>query len=349
MRAILLVVCLATGPLFGQARDVFTAGSASAARGTTAYGAIEVPAGSDAAATIPVAVVNGAKSGPVVAFIAGSHGTEYASSIALTKLIARIDPKSLSGTAIIAPLLNAASFEQMTVHTNPIDKKGMNAQYPGDANGTQSQRALALVAGQIVKRAGTIVDLHGGDLDEDLGQYSYWMRSGKAEQDSASRALVLAFGLDLIIVNDVDIANPAQTRSLSGYSLSLGKNVVVAEAGHTGTVEPRDVDALIDGCLNVLASLHMIDRTVAPLAHPVWVSSGTRVRADAPAIWTPAVHGSAYVAEGGLLGTLNDYLGRPIKEVRSPVAGIVTFVRGVPSVWKDATLANVSPVIAEPK
>src|SRR5207249_291017 len=35
-------------------------------------------------------------------------------------------------------------------------------------------------------------------------------------------------------------------------------------------------------------------------------------------------------------------------EIRAPVAGIVTFIRGVPSVWKDATLANVSPVIAEP-
>ncbi|HSP15232.1 MAG TPA: succinylglutamate desuccinylase/aspartoacylase family protein [Thermoanaerobaculia bacterium] len=331
------------------AAQTFTAGSAAAPRGATAYGALDVPAGSDAAATIPVAVVNGAKPGPVVAFVAGSHGTEYASSIALTKLISRIDPKSLSGTAIIVPLLNEASFEQMTVHLNPIDKKGMNGQYPGDPKGTQTQRALALVAETIVKRADTIVDLHGGDLDEDLGQYSYWMRSGNAARDDASRALVLAFGLSLVIVNDVDLTNPAATRSLSGYSLSLGKNVVVAEAGHTGTVEQNDVNALIDGCLNILGALHMIDRAVTPLAHPVWVGSGTRVRADGPAIWTPAVRGGSYVADGSLLGTLTDYLGRPIKDVRSPAAGIVTFIRGVPSVWKDATLANVSPVMAEPR
>ena len=322
-----------------------TVGTAAASRGTTAYGAIDVPAGSDAATSIPVVVINGARNGPVVAFVAGSHGTEYASIIALTKLISRIDPKTLAGTAIIAPLVNVASFEQMTVHVNPIDRKGMNASYPGDPNGTQTQRALALVADRIVKRAGTIVDLHGGDLDEDLVPYSYWMRTGNPQQDAAGRALVLAFGLDRVIVNDVDLQKPADTRTLSGYALSLGKNVLVAEAGATGKVEPQDVDALVDGCLNVLGSLKMIDRAVAPLEHPVYVGSGTRVRAETPGIWTPAVRGGTYVNEGMRLGTLTDSLGRTIKEVRAPSSGIVTFIRGVPSTWKDATLANVSPVL----
>lgn len=329
------------------AAQPFTAGTASAARGTTAYGAIDVPAGSDAATSMPVAVIHGAKPGPVVAFIAGSHGTEYASSMALTKIIARIDPKTLSGTAIIAPLLNVASFEQMTVHINPIDRKGMNASYPGDPAGTQTQRALAMVTDSIVKRADTIIDLHGGDLDEDLVPYSYWFRTGNAAQDDASRALALAFGLPRIIVTDIDPSNPASTRSLSGYSLSAGKHVLVAEAGRVGTVAAPDVNALVDGCLNILGALHMIDRNVTPLENPVWLASGTRVRADAPAIWTPAVRGGTYVSAGMPLGTLSDYLGRTIREVRSPSAGIVTFIRGVPSVWKDATLANVSPVLAE--
>jgi hypothetical protein len=30
------------------------------------------------------------------------------------------------------------------------------------------------------------------------------------------------------------------------------------------------------------------------------------------------------------------------------VAGVVTFIRGVPSAWAEATLANVSPVLGEP-
>ena len=118
-----------------DAHPTLTVGTATASRGQTVYGELQVPAGSDAATNMPVAVIHGAKPGPVVAFVAGSHGTEYASTVALTRLIARIDPKLLTGSVIVAPLLNVASFEQMTVHVNPIDKKGMNAGYPGSNNG----------------------------------------------------------------------------------------------------------------------------------------------------------------------------------------------------------------------
>ena len=149
-------------------------GTAEAQRGTTAYGQLMVAGGSDAATDVAVAVVHGVKPGKVVGFIAGSHGTEYASVVALSQLVSKIDPKTLSGTAIIAPLLNVASFEQMTVHLNPIDRKGMNGGYPGNANGTQTERVVALVAEQIVKPSDVIVDLHGGDIDEDLRPYSYW-------------------------------------------------------------------------------------------------------------------------------------------------------------------------------
>src|SRR6266487_7020461 len=70
-----------------QDRKTFTVGTATAARGQKATGTIEVPAGSDAALSIPVAVFHGAKPGPVLAIVAGSHGTEYTSIIALETLI----------------------------------------------------------------------------------------------------------------------------------------------------------------------------------------------------------------------------------------------------------------------
>src|ERR1051325_5134037 len=117
-------------------RTTITVGSATAKRGQLAYGAISVAAGVDAATELPVAVVHGARSGPVVALVAGSHGTEYTSTVALTRIIARLDPKAIAGTVIVAPLLNLASFTQMTPHLNPVDGKSMNGQYPGDPAGT---------------------------------------------------------------------------------------------------------------------------------------------------------------------------------------------------------------------
>lgn len=350
-RALAAIALFAAAPASAQKPDphtTFTVGTAVAKRGERAYGAIAVPAGVDSGYSMPVAVINGAKPGPVVAFVAGSHGTEYASIVALTRLIAQIDPKTLSGTVIIAPLVNVPSFEQMRVHLNPNDKKSMNGNYPGDANGTQTQRALALVADQVVKPADVVVDLHGGDLDEDLRPYSYWVRSGDAALDAKSKELALAFGLGDIILLDLDASTPAGRRNLSGYTLSLGKVNLVAEAGRVGVSSAADVSDLMHGCFNVLGAMKMIDRTVNPVAHPVWIANDVRVPADSTVMFYQTVNRGDYVLAGSVVGHTTDLLGRPGKDIVAPTTGIVTFVRGVPSVWKGAALVVVGEAFADP-
>src|SRR6266699_648421 len=87
-----------------DAHPSFTVGTATAQRGQRAYGVLKVPAGSDAGYDIPVAVVHGAKPGPVLAIVSGAHGTEYASIVAVERLIDEIKPADLSGTLILVPL-----------------------------------------------------------------------------------------------------------------------------------------------------------------------------------------------------------------------------------------------------
>jgi predicted deacylase len=327
----------------------FTVGSATAQRGTTAFGTIAVPAGSDSALDIPVAVIHGARPGPTVAFVAGSHGTEYSSIVALQRLIPRIDAKQLAGTVIVVPIINIPSWTSMTPHINPVDRRGMNASYPGDANGTQTQRALALLTNDVVAPADVVVDLHGGDLDENLRPYSYWFRGGRAAQDSAGLKLIMAFGLDHVIVTDVDPSAPNAGRSLSGQALVRDKTVLVAEAGRSGIVAPADVTALVNGSLNVLAALRMLERQYTPVRHPVWLDgAGARIAADSAGVFIASVDRDTRVKKGQLLGYTTDFLGRKTGEIHSPIDGLVTFIRGVPSMWPHATLVNVLPVLAAP-
>ncbi|HEY2375056.1 MAG TPA: succinylglutamate desuccinylase/aspartoacylase family protein [Gemmatimonadaceae bacterium] len=332
-----------------QQSSAFSVGSATAQRGTTATGVIAVPAGSDSALDIPVAVIHGARPGPVVAFVAGSHGTEYSSIVAMQRLIPRIDAAKLAGTVIVVPIINIASWTQMTPHVNPIDRKGMNSSYPGDASGTQTQRALALMTSQVVAPADVVVDLHGGDLDENLRPYSYWFRGGKTAQDSAGLKLIMAFGLDHVIVTDVDPSAPNAGRSLSGQALVRGKTVLVAEAGRSGVVAPGDISALVEGSLNVLAALKMIDRRYTPVRRPVWLDgAGARLAAESAGVFIASVDRDTRVKKGQLLGYTTDFLGRKTGEVRSPIDGLVTFIRGVPSMWAHATLVNILPVLERP-
>src|ERR1700730_13300743 len=137
LRTLILTLALAAT---GLAADL-TVGTAIARSGQKATGVLAVPAGVDAATNIPVIVVNGAKPGPTLALVAGAHGIEYASIIALEKLAQVAEPSGLSGALIIVPLVNLASFAQKVPHLNPTDNKNMNRFFPGKSDGTQTDRA----------------------------------------------------------------------------------------------------------------------------------------------------------------------------------------------------------------
>jgi predicted deacylase len=325
-------------------RATFTVGTAKAVRGQKATGFIAVPAGVDAATSIPVAIVHGAKPGPVLALLAGAHGTEYASIVALEKMIALLDPAPLSGTVIIVPLVNLASFEQKIAHVNPVDGKSMNRFYPGNANGTQTERASFAITREVVDQCDHLIDLHGGDLDESLRPYSYWTVTGNQAQDAVSREMALAFGLDTIIIAADRPKDPAASRYLENTASTRGKPSLTAEAGHAGTVETDDVNALVNGCLNVMRYLQMLPGAPAMIEHPVWIERTAAITSDQTGMFYPLVKRGTYVEKGMMVGYVTDYLGKTILEARAPESGVVLFLRAVPSMTKGETIASIGVV-----
>jgi hypothetical protein len=327
-----------------QDRATFTVGTATAARGQKAVGAIEVPAGVDAALSIPVVVVHGAKAGPVLAIVAGLHGTEYASIVAVERLIDRLDPADLSGTAILVPLVNVPSFEQKVPHLNPVDGKNMNRMFPGRPDGTQTDRASYLITQQVVDQCDHLIDLHGGDLDESLRPYTYWTKTGQEPQDSVSKAMVLAFGLDTIIISADRPTDRGASRYLENTASVRGKPSFTAEAGHAGTVEPEDVDALVNGSLSVMRYLKMLPGAPSPVESPVWIERLADVTSEATGLFTPLVTRGAYVQQGMRLGYVTDYVGRRLFDARAPESGVVLYIRAVPSMTRGETIASLGIV-----
>ncbi len=291
-------LCLSS---FAQSR--FTVGTASAAPGQKATGYLEVPAGVDAATSIPVVVVNGAKPGKILALVSGAHGTEYTSIIAIEKLISALDPEQVTGTVILVPLVNIPSFEQKVPHVNPIDNKSMNRFYPGKSDGTQTERASFLITREIVDRCDYLIDYHGGDLDESLRPYAYWGPTGREVQDRTSKEMVLAFGLDHIIIWRERPTDPAATRYLDNTASVRGKPSIVVEA--------------------------------------VWIEKLVDILADGPGIWYPLVKRGTYVSAGMKLGTITDYTGKVIAEPRAPVSAVVLHVNAVPSLKKGDNIADL--------
>ena len=63
--------------------------------------------------------------------------------------------------------------------------KNQNRVYPGRADGTQSERIAHAITTEVIDRATHVVDVHGGDGNEDLRTYSYWQISGQPAIDAA--------------------------------------------------------------------------------------------------------------------------------------------------------------------
>jgi uncharacterized protein len=298
----------------------------------------------DADASIAVAVVHGAKPGPVLAIVSGAHGTEYSSILAVERLIQLLDPAQIAGTVILVPLVNVASFEQKIAHVNPIDGKSMNRFYPGRADGTQTERASLLMTHEVVDQCDHLIDLHGGDLDESLRPYSYWTVTGNAAQDAISKEMLLAFGLDHIIVSADRPKDPAASRYLENTASTRGKPSITAEAGHAGTTEADDIALLAAGCVNVMRYLRMLPGAPAIVENPVWVDRAIAVPSEQTGIFYPLVKRGTYVQAGMKVGYVTDYVGKVIYEARAPESGLVLFIRAVPSLTKGETVVSIGVV-----
>jgi len=325
-------------------RPAFTVGTATAQRGQKALGVLNVPAGVDAGYDMPVAVIHGAHPGPVLAVVSGAHGSEYASIVAVEQLITSVSPAELSGTLVLLPIVNVPSFEQIVPHVNPVDGKSMNRFYPGNPSGTQTERASHVITKAVVEPCDHLIDLHGGDLDENLRPYSYWTVTGHQQQDAVSRAMAEAFGLAYIIISTDRPKDPNTSRFLENTATTRGKPSITAEAGRSGPVDPSDVSVLVRGVRNVMAHLKMVAQSAAPATRPLWIEKVVTVTAEQNGMFHPAVDRDREVTGGAKIGAVTDYLNRPIQDVVAPEAGLILFVRALPSLKKGDTIASIGVV-----
>lgn len=348
LRIVGLLILLAAWPagLAAQERS-FTVGPLVARPGEKVSGFLPVPAGVDAGTEIPVTLIQGAKPGPVLALIAGTHGYEYAPIIALQKMRAQIDPAQLSGTVILVHIANLPSFLSRTIYYSPIDGKNLNRVYPGKLDGTVSERIAYVITTEVIARADYVADLHCGDGNEALRPYAYWTKSGNPQLDEASRQMALAFGLDHIVITTDRPADPQASVYTDNTALTRGKPAITTETGQIGQTGPEWVGLVERGVWNLLRFYKMVPGEPQRAEAVIWLDKFEVLRAPERGIFYAAVQPGFTVAEGTLLGTLTDFFGNKLAEVRAPYAGMVNYVVATPPVSQGEPLAMVSHVQQE--
>lgn len=323
-----------------------TIGSAVARPGQAASGFIDVPSGVDAATRIPITIVRGAQSGPTLALIAGTHGSEVAPIVALQRVRAALDPAALRGTVLIVHVANLPSFLGRTVYYSPVDGKNLNRVYPGKPDGTVSERIAHAITTQIIERADYLVDIHSGDGNESLRPYTYWspLRMD-ARVDSIARDMALAWGSDHIVVDTVRPRNPQASVYTQNTAHIRGKPALTTEAGYLGVAAEDMVQRNVDGVFRLLRYFRMLPGDVELVRQPLFFDRTEVLRSPGTGVWHPKVERGQSVQKGALIGVLTDFFGGTQAEIRAPFGGIVLYVVGTPAMSQGEPMG----MIGEPR
>lgn len=347
-RALLLSLPYLAGP--AGAQDIpFAIEGTTAAPGTLASGMIQVPPGVDEGTFIPITLLHGARPGPVLALVAGVHGSEYSPILALQSLLPKLDPMRLSGKLILVHVANVPSFLGRTVYTGPVDGKNLNRSFPGKPDGTLSERIAHTLTTRVIQPADYVVDLHSGDANEDLMPWTgYYAQHGDPAVIRRSRELAIAFGFDHIVMFPHGPLTPSEAVYTGATATTLGKPSLDVECGGLGRIDPEAVGKIVDGLLSLLRHLGMIEGKSAPAESPRFIERRANLKSEVDGIFYLQVRAGQHVAAGALLGYITDFWARKTWEARAPHAGVVLSVFGTPPARQGETVAVVGELLAQP-
>jgi predicted deacylase len=273
---------------------------------------------------LPVIVLRGAQPGPTLVITAGVHGAEYAGIEAAIRAATSLDPAALRGTVIVVPVANPPAFAARSIGVCPLDGKNLNRVFPGQPEGTASERIAHTLVTQVIRRADAYVDLHGGDLHEALEPYVLYPRRAAREVVARSRAMAEAFGLTYLVAAGLPGA------AVEAAS-SAGVPAIQPEAGGQGILDERMVGLHLRGIHRVLSHLEMSESVTEAISAPVPVSEFLWVRSSSAGLFYPLVSAGQRVAAGQVAGEIRDWFGERIASLPTPAAGVVLCVTTTPA------------------
>jgi predicted deacylase len=272
--------------------------------------------------SIPVAVINGADDGKTLYIQAASDGDELNGVGVLQRVVPQLDPEDISGTILIVGLANYFGFHTGE-HRNPIDDTKLNRTYPGDKNGTSTER-IAAKTFAVAKRADLILDLHQGSTSRMINEVR--VRCGRRNRlHDECLELAKVFGCGHVL----DQKGPDGQLARAGPD--EGIPTVDPELGGCVGFDEESIEIGVTGVFNVLEYYDFLDGHVQP--RPQTRASGfEQYGSPVGGIVDMTVELGERVSPGRTLFRVTDVFGSVKEDVTADSSGIVWRARRRPPV-----------------
>ncbi len=283
----------------------------------------------------------GTQPGPHLLITGGVHGDEFESIAAIHRLMKLLEPAQIRGRVTLVPVVNEPAF--FRGKRTAEDDLDLARTCPGDPDGSVTEQ-IAHAVSSLIRTADFYIDLHTGGTEMSVLPFAGYNLHSNPDVLEQQRQMARAFNLPIIWET---------FPGLDGRTLSIARdaNIPAIYTEYLGgaSCSPEGVDAYVDGCLNVLAHLKIIDRQQPESAVERVVEDGRpqsghmQVCNPSPAtgFFTPCVGLGDWISEGDLIGTVTDVMGQENHEIVSNQSGIVLVLHTFSRVHEGVGLAVI--------
>ena len=202
---------------------------------------------------IPITVIKNGD-GPCALFTGANHGDEYEGPLALTELAHSLRPDQIDGTVILIPFMNYPAF-MAGDRLSPVDQVNMNRAFPGQADGTVTQKIADYFQRTLLPMADLVLDFHSGGKTLEFLPFAASHILESKEQEDRCRAARDAFNAPYSVeMREID--------ALGMYdeaAEALGKTFVTTELAGGGSATKLSVSIARKGARNLLIHAGILD------------------------------------------------------------------------------------------
>jgi len=292
---------------------------------------------------LPWFEIDSGQPGATIALIAGMHPNEVAAMEAAIRLKDYFAENLRRGAVRILPVLNMPGLYSHAEFVCPVDNKNINFLSPGSPNGSFSEVLIDRVLNQWAGDATVFIDLHGGDLREEVARFIMCQMTGDDEFDRQTRRLAHQFDADVIVEFDKDQTN---NRGRATNELPWkGRHAVMSEGGANGILDEENTLFHFNGVTNIARYLGLTADTPTPrLRQNLVVTNFYKIEAPESGRLYLHVGVGQTVRQGQELGYIKDIFGQRIADIVAPFSGVILMIVNHNITSQGEWLISLAPV-----